>query len=95
MVSAHREDEPVVISSLLVEAAPQDVDRVVREINEIAGVEAHGTHGCAIVVSIEAESVRASQAIATALYAMDGVSGVQLVYANFEDDPLIQRKLAT
>jgi nitrate reductase NapD len=95
MVVAHGEAEPVVISSLLVETTPEDIERVFREINAIAGVEAHGTHGCAIIVSIEAESVRASQAIATALCAMDGVSGVQLVYANFEDDPVIQRKLAT
>jgi nitrate reductase NapD len=85
----------MVISSLLVETAPEATDRVFCEIGKIAGVEAHGTRGCAIIVSIEAESVRASQAIATALGAVEGVSGVQLVYANFEDDPLIQQRLAT
>jgi nitrate reductase NapD len=85
----------MVISSLLVETVPEATDRIFCEIGEIAGVEAHGTHGCAIIVSIEAESVRASQAIVTALGAVEGVSGVQFVYANFEDDPVIQRKLAT
>jgi nitrate reductase NapD len=90
-----REAVPVVISSLLVETLPGTTDRVAGEMGRIAGVETHGTHGCAVVVSIEAESVRASQAVAVSLCAMDGVSSVQLVYANFEDDPMIRQRLGT
>jgi nitrate reductase NapD len=95
MTITHKESEPVVISSLLVETTPEDTAYVFEAIDKIAGVETHGVHGCVIIVSIEAESVHASQAIASALCALDGVGGVQLVYANFEDDPIIQRKLAT
>ncbi|MDR1013822.1 MAG: chaperone NapD [Coriobacteriales bacterium] len=83
----------MVISSLLVETLSGETGRVVGELGRIAGIETHGTHGRVVVVSLEAESVRASQAIATSLCAMDGVSGVQLVYANFEDDPVIRQRL--
>jgi nitrate reductase NapD len=84
----------MVISSLLVDATPGNTEEVLRIIDGIAGAEAHGIHGNSIVVSIEAESIRASYAIATELHTAEGVSSVQLVYANFEDDPIIQRKLA-
>jgi nitrate reductase NapD len=84
----------MVISSLLVDALPGNTEEVLHAIDGIVGAESHGVHGNSIVVSIEAESVRASYAIATELNATDGVSSVQLVYANFEDDPVIQRKLA-
>jgi nitrate reductase NapD len=84
----------MVISSLLVDAEPGSTDEVLRSIAGIAGAEAHSVHGSSIVVSIEAPSISASYAIATELNAASGVSGVQLVYANFEDDPIIQRKLA-
>jgi nitrate reductase NapD len=90
----HREGtEAVVISSLLVESAPKTLGHVTRELARIEGVEVHGTHGAHIVISIEAPSISASYAIAASLKTIEGVTAVQLVYANFEDDPLIQEKL--
>jgi nitrate reductase NapD len=86
-------DVPVVISSLLVETTLAEVERVAIEVAKAPGVEVHEIHGSSIVVSIEASSINASYKIATSLTAVEGVSGVQLVYANFEDDPVIQKRL--
>jgi nitrate reductase NapD len=83
----------VVISSLLVETVPSETERVIVELDKIDGVETHGTHNASVIVTIEASSINASYAIATSITAMDGVANVQLVYANFEDDPLIQKQL--
>jgi nitrate reductase NapD len=91
--TVEKKTSPVVISSLLVETTPAQTAQVAREIAQRDGVEVHSTHGTSIVVSIEAASINASYAIATALTATEGVTGVQLIYANFEDDPTIQRKL--
>jgi nitrate reductase NapD len=85
-------DAPMVISSLLVKSVPGGLDEALRGIAGIAGVEAHEVHGPTIVVSIEAESVKASYASARALAAVEAVDSVQLVYANFEDDPVVQRQ---
>jgi nitrate reductase NapD len=89
---ATSKDVPTVISSLLVKSVPEKLNRALREIAEIAGVEIHEVHGSTVVVSIEAESVKASYARARALAAVQAVDSVQLVYANFEDDPVVQRQ---
>ena len=86
-------DVPVVISSLLVEALPTEVQELSREIALVPGVEVHEIHGSSIVISIEASSIDASYKIASSLTAIEGVTGVQLIYANFEDDPVIQERL--
>jgi nitrate reductase NapAB chaperone NapD len=83
----------VVISSFLVDTLPDCADEVEQTIAETAGAEVHGRHGQSLVVTIEAPTISASQEIATALQLADGVLSVQLVYANFEDDPMIQTRL--
>ena len=40
-----------------------------------------------LVVTIEAETVDASHAIASSFIEIEGVMNINLVYANFEDDP--------
>ncbi len=63
------------ISSLIVECAPEACDAVVAELSARDGVEVHGIDAKQgkVVVTVEA----------------DGIDrGVDLVYANFEDDNL-------
>ena len=43
------------------------------------------------MVTIEAGSVDESQEIANGFVTLPGVIGVNLVYVNFEEDPLIER----
>ena len=84
---------PIVISSLLVKTASGEMERIIAELEQIDGVETHGSHGDSVIVTIEAASINASYAIATSITAVNGVANVHLVYANFEDDPLIQKQL--
>ena len=81
------EDEKVVISSLVVEARPESVDEVARALAAMEGVEVHEVNGYKIVVTIEADTVDDSHDIASGFIGIEGVTGVNLVYANFEDDP--------
>lgn len=77
----------MVISSLVVEAAPDYVDAVATVLPQVdAGVEVHETVDYKIVVTIEAASVDDSHAIASRFVKIPGVINVNLVYANFEDD---------
>ena len=66
----------MVISSLVVETMP---DRT----------EVHETNGHKIVVTIEADTVDDSHDIASGFIGIEGVTGINLVYANFEDDPTL------
>lgn len=79
----------MVISSLVVETKPKCTDEVSAELAERAGVEVHETNGYKIVVTIEAETVDDSHAIASGFIDIPGVTGINLVYANFEDDPTL------
>lgn len=79
----------MVISSLVVETKPERTDEVSAELAERAGVEVHETNGYKIVVTIEAETVDDSHAIASGFIDIPGVTGINLVYANFEDDPTL------
>ena len=76
----------MVISSLVVETMPDRTDDVARELAQREGVEVHETNGHKIVVTIEADTVDDSHDIAIGI---EGVTGINLVYANFEDDPTL------
>ena len=51
----------------------------------------HETNGYKVVVTIEAETLDDSHDIASTFIALEGVIGINLVYANFEDDPTVQK----
>ena len=78
-----------VISSLVVETAPEYTDAVSKELAGLDGVEVHGVDGYKIVITIEAETVDESHAIASGMINITGVIGVNLIYVNFEDDETI------
>ena len=79
----------VVISSLVVETAPEYTQAVADELRTRRGVEVHGIEGYNIVITIEADTVDESHDIANAMPLITGVIGVSLVYLNFEDDKTI------
>lgn len=82
--------EPImVISSLVVETSPESTEAVAQELARREGVEVHETNGYKIVVTIEAETVDDSHDIASGFIGIAGVTGINLVYANFEDDPTL------
>ncbi len=78
-----------VISSLVVETAPEYTQAVASELPQKPGVEVHGIEGYKIVITIESETVDESHDIANGLMDITGVIGVNLVYLNFEDDKTI------
>ena len=79
-------DDSFVISSLVVECAPEYVDAVADKIRSFDGAEVHEINGYKIVVTIEAPTVDESHAIANAFVPITGVIGVNLIYMNFEED---------
>ena len=79
----------MVISSLVVETTPETTARVAEDLGRIEGVEVHETNGHKIVVTIEADTVDDSHDIASGFIGIEGVTGINLVYANFEDDPTL------
>lgn len=79
-------DNPVVISSLVVETMPEKTAVVAKRLSAREGVEVHETQGHKLVVTIEAVSTAASHDIASQFAAVPGVTGVNLVYCNFEDE---------
>lgn len=81
----------MVISSLVVETIPRQTTHVSDELAQLEGVEVHEVNECTIVVTIEAETIEASHATASDFIAIEGVRGINLVYANFEDDPTITK----
>lgn len=87
-------DEPAVISSLVVETTPGHAADVARQLATVDGVEVHEVNDANVVVTIESETVEASYAAAASFVGIEGVSGIQLVYANFEgldEDEAVQR----
>ncbi len=91
----------MVISSLVVETTPDSLDAVADALSAIDGVEVHeklpatpgqGDPERAVgkaVVTIERDTVELSQSTANLFVTIDGVIGIDLIYANFEDDPEI------
>lgn len=78
-----------VISSLVVETMPDCTESVSAKLAGLDGVEVHGIDGYKIVITIEAETVDESHAIASSMIQIEGVIGVNLIYMNFEDDKSI------
>ena len=78
------------ISSLIVETLPQHTADVAQELARREGVEVHGTDEATgkVVITIEAPGIDASHAIASGFISIEGVRGIDLVYANFEDENL-------
>lgn len=81
----------MVISSLVVETVPEKTEEAARELSRREGVEVHEANGCKLVVTIEAETVDDSHGTASGFIAVPGVTGINLVYANFEDDPTLPK----
>lgn len=81
----------MVISSLVVETTPEATARAAEELGRIEGVEVHETNGCKVVVTVEAETLDDSHAVASTFVGIEGVTGINLVYANFEDDLTLRR----
>lgn len=79
----------MVISSLVIEVMPEHVHDTRANLEELEGVEVHSAHENRLVVTIEAETVDESHDIASSFIHVPGVYGVNLVYANFEDDPTL------
>lgn len=78
-----------VISSLVVETAPERTQAVAEALPQRRGVEVHGIEGRNIVITIETETVDESHDVANGLMDIEGVIGVNLIYLNFEDDKTI------
>ena len=78
------------ISSLIVECAPAASGAVARQLASRAGVEVHGVDANKgkVVVTVEADGINESHDIASRFIGIDTVRGVDLIYANFEDDNL-------
>lgn len=79
----------MVISSLVVETMPGYTESAAQDLAQREGVEVHETNGYKVVVTIEAETVDDSHEIASGFIGIEGVTGINLVYANFEDDPTL------
>ena len=77
----------MVISSLVVDTLPDNTQQVSDALVDIQGVEVHEVQGRKLVVTIEAETLDESHKIASSFQKIEGVATVNLVYANFEDDP--------
>lgn len=78
-----------VISSLVVETAPERTQAAAEALPQRRGVEVHGIEGRNIVITIETETVDESHDVANGLMDIEGVIGVNLIYLNFEDDKTI------
>ena len=81
----------MVISSLVVDAVPGTEDAIAQSLAAIDSVEVHNREENRLVVTIEAETVDASHAVASSFIEIDGVMNINLVYANFEDDPSLRK----
>ena len=82
----------MVISSLVIETIEGTTEAVAKALVEVdPGVEVHEIVDYKVVVTIEAETLDDSHAIASKFIPLEGVIGVNLIYANFEDDPSLDR----
>lgn len=73
---------------MVVETVPERTAAAAEELARAAGVEVHEVSGYKIVVTIEADSVEASHAVASSFIQIEGVTNVNLVYVNFEEETL-------
>ena len=89
MGGAKKRREKMVISSLVVEVAPDYLEAVTARLPDYAGVEVHSVQDYKVVITIEAETVDDSHETANELALIEGVLNVNLVYLNFEDDKTI------
>ena len=85
-------DEHVVISSLIIDTLGEKTAQVADALAAIEGVEVHGQENGQVVITIETETLVQSHDLANSLVDIDGVVGVNLIYANFEDDEDLQAK---
>ena len=76
----------MVISSLLVSTVADQTEEVAAELPKHPGVEVHEINDFKIVVTIEAPSVDSSYERASSFIEVEGVTGVHLIYCNFEDE---------
>ena len=81
----------MVISSLVVETVSGKADSVAEVLGRTPGVEVHNNDGNKIVVTIECDTVDESKAVADSFIVVDGVTSVNLIYVNFEDDPTLAK----
>ena len=79
----------MVISSLVVETTPDATEAAAAALAGFESVEVHEIHGYKVVVTIEAETLDESHDIAAAFIAVPGVTNINLIYVNFEDDPTV------
>lgn len=79
----------MVIAGLVVETLPACTDTAAQDLAAIEGVDVHEVNGRKVVVVLEAETVDAAHAAASGFAAIPGVTGVNVVYCNFEDDPTL------
>ena len=82
--------EHVVISSLVVDTLPGTTQAAADALALIPYVEVHEINRTRIVVTIEAPTLDASHATASSFINVEGVTGVNLIYFNFEDDPTLK-----
>lgn len=81
----------MVISSLVIETAPSTTADVAHELETRTGVEVHEINDYKVIITIEAQTVDESHAIASNFIGIEGVIGINLIYANFEDDPTLAK----
>lgn len=81
----------MVISSLVIETVPELTTDAAGKLDALEGVEVHEIQGYKIVVTIEAETLDDSHAIASSFIGIEGVTGINLIYANFEEDPTLSQ----
>lgn len=84
----------MVISSLVVETMPERTTDIACKLERREGVEVHDIVENRVVVTIEAETTDDSHDIASDFVNIHGVIGINLVYANFEDDPSLAKAKA-
>ena len=76
----------MVISSLVVETLRDRTQSAAEQLAAMDGVEVHEINDFKIVVTIEAPSVDSSYERASSFITIEGVTGVHLVYCNFEEE---------
>ncbi len=81
-------NEPVVISSYLAMLERGREEEVVAELKTLEGVEVHGFEYGQYVISIESSTIDETYSKATEITRMDGVTTLNFVYCNFEDETL-------
>ena len=76
----------MVISSLVVETLREHTQNAAEQLAAMSGVEVHEINDFKIVVTIEAPSIESSYERASSFIKIEGVTGVHLVYCNFEEE---------